>query len=74
MDRKLIGENLKHIRRKRGIKRDDFSEVINMSTAALAKQEQGSPTLDLVIRYSKYFNVSIDDICLKDLKNEKQKI
>jgi DNA-binding XRE family transcriptional regulator len=71
MDRKLIGKNLKYIRRKSGIKRDDFSEEIHMSTAALAKQEQGSPTLDLVIRYSKYFKVSIDDICLKDLKNEK---
>ncbi len=70
MNRKLIGENLKYIRIKNGIKRDDLSEKIHMSSAALAKQEQGSPTLDLVIRYSKYFNVSLDDICLKDLKNK----
>lgn len=69
MDSKLIGRNLKKVRQNAGIKRDDFSEKINLSSACLAKQEQGSPTLDVVIRYSKYFNVSLDDICNKDLKN-----
>jgi len=68
MDSKLIGRNLKHIRISKGIKRDDFSEKINLSSACLAKQEQGNPTLNVVIRYSKYFNISLDDICHKDLK------
>jgi len=67
MDSKLIGRNLKKVRQNAGIKRDDFSEKINLSSACLAKQEQGSPTLDVVIRYSKYFNISMDDICHKDL-------
>lgn len=70
MDGKLIGSNLKLIRMSNGITREDFSEIINMSLAALAKQEQGRPTLDLVIRYSKYFNVNLDEICFKDLKNK----
>lgn len=75
MNTKLIAANLKHLRRSISKTQYQFSIDFNVSEAALRKWESGiGITLATAIRYSKEFNVTLDDLCFKELSiNPKNK-
>lgn len=67
MDSVLIGSNLKHLRVKNKLSVQDLAEELNVSRAAIQTYENGRAILHILIRYKEKFNVSLDDMCTKDL-------
>lgn len=59
-----IGENIKRLRRERGVTQEQLSEVLNVSCAAISKWETGDtyPDITLLFPLSHYFKVSVDEI------------
>lgn len=59
-----IGENIRQLRRERGMTQEQLAERLNLSTAAVSKWETGSayPDITLVIPLAQVFDVSIDEL------------
>ena len=57
---KLLG--LREIRRKKGFSQVKVSLELNISREAISNYENGkrSPDVDMLVKFSDYFNVSID--------------
>ena len=56
------GERLKQLRNSRHLKQSDLANILEVSTSAIGSYErcERQPTFELLHKYSKYFNVSID--------------
>lgn len=67
MDRELIGKNLRFLRKTSKMKMIDFSEKMNSSISTIQYYERGNVSVESLIRYKKEFNVSLDDLCFKNL-------
>lgn len=68
MNTKLIAANLKYLRKTLKLTQRQFSDDFSVSYDSLRKWECGGIiTLTTALRYKKRFNVSIDDLCTKDL-------
>ncbi len=67
MNKELIGNNLKFLRKTRNMTVLDFSEKMNTTDSSMKYHEKGNVTIDVLLRYKKEFNVSLDDLCFKNL-------
>ena len=67
MDRELIGKNLRFLRKTSKMKMIDFSEKMNSSISTIQYYERGNVSVESLLRYKKEFNVSLDDLCFKNL-------
>ncbi len=67
MNKELIGNNLKFLRKTRNMTVLDFSEKMSTSDSSMKYHEKGNVTIDVLLRYKKEFNVSLDDLCFKNL-------
>ena len=58
-----LGENIVALRKKRGLTQEKLAEVIEVSRQSVTKWESGEsePSIDKLIKLSKYFGVSIDE-------------
>lgn len=58
----MFGDIIKELRMDAGLTQEDLAEKFNISRAAISKYETGErePNLDFLIKFSNYFNVSID--------------
>lgn len=68
-----IGENIKRLRREKGITQETLAERMHVSAAAISKWERGEtlPDISMVIPLASYFDVSADEILGFDAaKNE----
>lgn len=68
-----IGENIKRLRRERGITQERLAEYLRISTQAVSKWERNEtlPDITLVIPLASYFGVSTDEILgLDEAKNK----
>lgn len=68
-----IGENIKKLRREKGITQERLAEYLNISTQAVSKWERGEtlPDITLVIPLASYFGVSTDALLgLDEAKNK----
>lgn len=68
-----IGENIKRLRRQKGITQETLAEHMHVSTAAVSKWERNEslPDISMVIPLASYFDVSTDEILgLDTAKNE----
>ena len=68
-----IGENIKRLRRKKGITQETLADRMHVSTAAVSKWERNEtfPDIAMVIPLASYFGVSTDEILGLDVaKNE----
>lgn len=59
-----IGENIRRLRRERGITQEQLADVLNVSCAAISKWETGDsyPDITLIFPLSYYFKVSVDEL------------
>ena len=59
-----IGENIKRLRRQKGITQETLAERMNVSTAAVSKWERNEtfPDISMVIPLASYFGVSTDEL------------
>ena len=66
-----FGDRLKHLRNSKDLKQSDLAAILDVSTSAIGSYErcERQPTFELLHKYAKYFNVSIDYmLCNSDEK------
>ena len=59
-----FGSRLKQLRNSKDLKQSELAEILGVSTSAIGSYErcERQPTYELLHKYAKYFNVSIDYI------------
>lgn len=64
----LLGEKLKETRQSKGLSQSTVAEHLNISRQSISKWENNSsyPDLDNLVRLSKYYEISIDDLLNKN--------
>ena len=70
-----IGENIKRLRKQKGVTQETLAEHMHVSTAAVSKWERNEtlPDISMVIPLASYFGVSTDEILgLNAAKNEEK--
>jgi transcriptional regulator with XRE-family HTH domain len=61
----MIGENIKKIRKKKGISQDKLSKLADVTHTTLAKIESGvnnNPTIKTLQKIAKALEVKVDDL------------
>ena len=59
----VIGENIKKLRKAKGMTQEDLAEAVNVSYQAVSKWENGgSPDLEMLPLLANTFNVTIDEL------------
>lgn len=71
-----IGENIKRLRRERGITQETLADAMNISCPAISKWERGEtfPDITMVLPLAAYFGVSTDELLGLDAAKNEQKI
>lgn len=68
-------ENLIQELKKRGIKKTELARQIQIPESTIRSWEKGSqPTIDKVIKIADYLELSIDELCERNAKNNENKI
>ena len=64
MDYKVMGENIKYIRRSSKLTQEELSEMIDVSTVFISQIENGArkPSLETVYKLSIALNTTMDDL------------
>jgi len=66
----FLGSNLKYLRNRKGLTQEEAAGKFNMNRSTLNNYENTSvhnPTIDLLIAFSKFYNISIDVLLKVDL-------
>lgn len=68
--KKKIGQKIKNLRKINNLNQNELSNAIHVTQASLSLYENGNklPSIDVLIRISEYFKVSLDWLC--DLANQ----
>ena len=63
-EKKVLGENLKRLRIAKGLSREDFAEMFNISALTVRNTEQGyiSPRIPAIVKYADFYGASLDEI------------
>lgn len=71
-----IGENIKRLRREKGITQERLADHMHVSTAAVSKWERNEtlPDISMVVPLASYFGVSTDEILGLDAAKNEEKI
>lgn len=64
MDAQAIGKNLKELRQKAGLSREEVSAALGVGLSALAMYERGEriPRDEIKIRIARFYEKSVDEI------------
>ena len=67
-----LPNNINHLRRKLKLSQEQLAEKINKSSGVLSSYEKGrnTPPLEVLLIFTKIFDVTLDDLVNKDLENE----
>jgi DNA-binding XRE family transcriptional regulator len=65
-----LAQNLKYLRMKSKETQKDISEFLGVSEMTVSRYENGDsePDIETVIKLSEHYNLSIDDLLLKELR------
>ena len=63
-DMKIIGENIRRLRKTRGMTQSQLAVALGISVATLSSYECGktTPSMDSILQMSRYFKTSVDEI------------
>ena len=66
----IFSENIKHLRNRQKLTQQTIANDLNITRGRYVKYEDGSsePPMDLLVKISKYFKVSIDLLLSIDIK------
>lgn len=66
-----ISDNLKVLRKQKGLIQADFEELMGIKRTTLASWEnkKSQPSIDEIYRLSEFFDISCDELLFKDLEN-----
>jgi putative transcriptional regulator len=64
IDVKKIGQNIRKLRKERGLKQGEFGNYLDVKLNNVSRWERGEvlPSLEMAWRISRFFNVSIDSL------------
>jgi transcriptional regulator with XRE-family HTH domain len=64
----MLVENLKHLRKINNMTQHDLAEVLSIPRSTLGEYERGNtePSISLLIKISKFFKVTLDDLLIKN--------
>lgn len=71
LNKKLLGSNLRFLRKSTKIKTSDFAYKMSTSESTIKYYEKGNINLEALIRYKKEFCIGLDELCFTDLKTKK---
>lgn len=63
----MLSENIKKIRKKKGLSQDKLAKMANVTLTTLVKLESGAndnPTIKTLAKIAKALNVKVDDLIL----------
>lgn len=65
-----LAQNLKYLREQKGIKQRELSEMFGLSSSAVAMWEQKhrTPDIETIIKLAGYFEITLDEFVLIDLR------
>jgi len=65
-----LAQNLRYLREQKGLSQREFSEILGLSSSAVTmwEREQRKPDIEMIVRLSEYFDVTLDELVLKELK------
>lgn len=71
-----IGEQINNLRKQHGLSQDDFVNLFNVSRQTISNWENGKsyPDLEMIIKVSDYFKISIDELLKNDVQTVKNLI
>ena len=66
-----LANNLRYLRKKFDLNQQKMEDVLNISRQAYSNYERGerTPDLDALVRLSRFYDISIDDLVLRDLRS-----
>lgn len=72
----FIGENIRRLRREKGITQEVLAERLHVSAAAVSKRERGDsiPDIGMLLPLASYFNVSTDELLGVDSAKTREKV
>ena len=73
MPQSLAGQNLKYLRKLRGLTQEEFAAKLRIKRSLLGayEEERAEPRLEVLESVSDWFKVSLDDLLRRDLSEEK---
>ena len=65
-----LSQNLKYLRERNGINQRDLSDALGLSSGAVGNWENESrtPDIETIIKLAQFFDVTLDDLILKELR------
>jgi transcriptional regulator with XRE-family HTH domain len=65
-----LSQNLKYLREQKGINQCELSEHLGLTQSAIGNWEIGNrtPDIEMIVKLSEYFSVSLDELVLIDLR------
>lgn len=65
-----LAQNLKYLREQRGLKQQELADILGEKQSTVGNWEAGKrePEINMLVCIAEYFNVSLDNLVLKDLK------
>ena len=71
-DVKVLGSNMREIRIKNNITQEDMSDILGVTQACIVRYEKGLICISIsnLYKFSKKFNVSINELCGKSKRRE----
>ena len=68
----VIASNIKFLRERKGLSQTQLSEVLALTQSAISsyEKEKSQPLPDGLVKLANYFDISIDDLLLKDLNSQ----
>ena len=69
-----IGEQINNLRKQHGLSQDDLQILFNVSRQTISNWENGKsyPDLEMIIKVSDYFKISIDELLKNDVQTVKK--
>lgn len=71
-----LGHNLKKIRKESNMTLDELSKAISISITDInaAESNKKDIPISVLLKYSKYFNISLDDLCNISINKQNEKV
>jgi transcriptional regulator with XRE-family HTH domain len=69
-NRVYLSQNLRYLRENKGMSQGELAEHFELSRAAIGSWENNlrMPDIEMIVKLSEYFSVSLDELVLKDLR------
>lgn len=73
-EKMFFSKNLKFLRQKENLNQKDFGNKINLTRDTIASLENNrmKPSFDVLIKLRNYFQINLDDLIFKNLKEEEE--